>query len=303
MTRVFVSSTCYDLVDLRAEVKNALEAASLQPVMSDDVDNFDVSGRAESIETCLANVRTSEAFVCILSQRYGPSLRQSGYDDVSATHLEYREARTKGLPIYMFVRDRLEGEFSLSQKHRREHNSLDGFQTRWVPKGNYQIFDMLEEHATLQKGASSTNWYTVFTSSVDLKERLQKQLSTFSGRALITRLLDAAALPILSARTVVFRASENAGIILSNVSSIPALDVKVAITTRNDIAQGGLGDLIPGATADVPLVQMGSPLPGQVHVSFVTPAGYRLTQDFALEGNAYTRGVIRFRDRSGFQIA
>jgi hypothetical protein len=302
MSRVFVSSTCYDLVDLRAEVKACLEGAGLVPVMSDDIDNFEVSGRAESIETCLINVRNSDCFVCVLSQRYGPSLLKAGYDDISATHLEYREARSKQLPIYMFVRDRLEAEHSLAQSHLRKHGSLDGFQTRWVPAGNYRIFDLLAEHSALARGAASTNWFTTFSTSIDLKERLLKMLSLVSSRALLTKLIDSAALPILTAVGATFRASSSRGVVLHNLSNIPALDIGVALVFGNEIGQGYFGDLAGTSQLDVGLVPDTEAFPPRFHVTFTTPGGYRITQDFVIEAGKYMRSTVRLRDRGGFQI-
>ena len=70
--RVFISSTCYDLIDLRAELEAFFRSAGIEPIMSDSLDSeFQVLQRQNSIETCLANVREADVFVIILSSRYG----------------------------------------------------------------------------------------------------------------------------------------------------------------------------------------------------------------------------------------
>lgn len=303
MSRVFISSTCYDLVDLRAELKVVLEDAGLKPVMSDETDHFEISGRADSIETCLANVRSSDVFVCVLSQRYGPSLKGSGYPDISATHLEYREAKDLSLPIYMFVRDRLEGEHALARKHRKKHGSLDGFQTRWVPSGSHQLFDFLDEHLALIKGASTTNWYTTFSTSIDLKERIQQQLQVVSSRALVTRLLDGAHLPIIGAKPVIWRDRDPMmrGVQLRNLSTIPALDVTVSVGASGAVTFA-IGDVLAAGETDVALAKEAEPFPGEFALAFTTPAGYRLSQQFVADGNRYKRAVVRLLDKTGFQI-
>ena len=77
---VFVSSTVYDLLDLRAEVERHLRDLGLVPLLSDSATSgFEVAPNSNSIESCLANVRNADHFVCILSQRYGPSLKDAGY--------------------------------------------------------------------------------------------------------------------------------------------------------------------------------------------------------------------------------
>src|SRR4051794_39883625 len=95
MAKVFVSSTCHDLIDLRSEVKVMLEEIGFDALLSEsDLDSaFVVSGDIDknSIQECLDNVNSCDCLLLILSQRYGPTLGKYGYADVSATHLEYRE--------------------------------------------------------------------------------------------------------------------------------------------------------------------------------------------------------------------
>ncbi len=69
--KIFVCSPCFDLFDLRAELGQLLRDLGLQPVMSDQAESsFEVLPDRNSIETCLVNVRNSDAVVVILSQRY-----------------------------------------------------------------------------------------------------------------------------------------------------------------------------------------------------------------------------------------
>jgi hypothetical protein len=57
-------------------------------------------------------------FICVLLQSYGPRLRGVGFDDVSATHLEYRTAREAKSAIHFYLRDRLLGEYEIWRKNR-----------------------------------------------------------------------------------------------------------------------------------------------------------------------------------------
>ena len=51
---VFISSTCYDLIDLRAELEAWIRDLGLSPVMSDrPTSEFEVSGYRDSIATCI----------------------------------------------------------------------------------------------------------------------------------------------------------------------------------------------------------------------------------------------------------
>src|SRR5579859_1708166 len=56
MSSVFVSSTCFDLMDRRAELEVHFEGPRVDAVMSDRVSSdFEVPGGVDSIETCLDN--------------------------------------------------------------------------------------------------------------------------------------------------------------------------------------------------------------------------------------------------------
>ena len=184
-TRVFISSTCHDLIDMRAEVSALIGEAGLTPVMSDRPSSeFSVLPDANSIESCLANVRASDFFVIILSQRYGPSLAKCGYPDLSATHLEYKEAKEAKKPVLMYVRDRLEADFCLWRNSNHRSDSL-----AWVKPADAGIFTLLEEHRSLAAGATTTNWYWLFRDSMELKERLRKDLAIPAGQAMLRSLM------------------------------------------------------------------------------------------------------------------
>jgi len=109
MTRVFVSSTVFDLVDVRAELDALLREMHLTPVLSDsNLSDFSVEPNMNSVECCLDNLRKCDVVIVILCQRYGPQIPLLEGGRCSATHLEYLEAKKKGLPIFLYARDRLE---------------------------------------------------------------------------------------------------------------------------------------------------------------------------------------------------
>ena len=91
--KIFLSSTVYDLIDIRAEISESLRKIGFDVITSDEpTSGFVVATDANSIESCLRNLEQSDEVILILSQRYGPSLKNAGYDHISATHLEYRHA-------------------------------------------------------------------------------------------------------------------------------------------------------------------------------------------------------------------
>lgn len=182
----FISSTCYDLIDIRAEVEAEFRKMRLSPILSDrPTSEFLVAPDANSIENCLANLRRADYVVFILSQRYGPSLAKAVYDDISSTHLEYREARRLKKPIYMYVRDRLEADAALNKK-----NWGSALRFGWVNDNSEQLFGLLDEHRKLVKKSSGSNWLWTFRDSVELKSILQKDFQRKSQRATLEDLIE-----------------------------------------------------------------------------------------------------------------
>jgi hypothetical protein len=92
---VFISSTCYDLVDLRFELKAYLEQNGCTVRLSEDPTSpFSIDPTADSIASCLANVEASDVVACVLDRRYGGVLDRGDYADKSATEAEVLFARS-----------------------------------------------------------------------------------------------------------------------------------------------------------------------------------------------------------------
>jgi len=183
--KVFLSSTIYDLIDIRAEISDLLRSLNISPILSDDkLSDFAIGFDANSIATCLINVEQSDEIIVILDRRYGPSLEKAGYENISATHLEYKHAVEHKKPIHFFVRDRTEADYAIWNKNgRREDTKLT-----WVTKENFALFPFLDEHRKLAKTSTRSNWVTTFSSITDLKASIRKH---FEKRIRSERLIDA----------------------------------------------------------------------------------------------------------------
>lgn len=96
---VFVSSTCYDLGQIRLNIKSLIESLGLMPVLSEH-ESFPVNVSNDTISNCLENVRNkADILFLIVGGRYGFQT-MSGK---SVTNLEYLEAKKKGIPIFVFI--------------------------------------------------------------------------------------------------------------------------------------------------------------------------------------------------------
>lgn len=96
---VFVSSTCYDLSQVRTDIKLFIEGLGYEPILS-EYDSFPIDPNINTLDNCLRVVQErADIFVLIVGGRYGSQIN----NDKSITNMEYLRAKAKGIPIYVFV--------------------------------------------------------------------------------------------------------------------------------------------------------------------------------------------------------
>ena len=97
---VFLSSTMYDLGEFRAQLRQFIEGLGWHVVMSEH-DSFPIDANQTTVENSRRNVReNADIFVMVVGARYGSVDIES---DKSVTNLEFVEARTRSMPLYVFV--------------------------------------------------------------------------------------------------------------------------------------------------------------------------------------------------------
>lgn len=191
--RVFISSTVYDLIDIRAEVAKKLMELGIDPVLSDDTtSDFKAVPNTNSIESCLINLESCDEVILILDKRYGPSLAGAGFEDVSATHLEYKRAVELKKPIHVFARDKLVADLTIWKKNGRKKVNLV-----WVTPENHGLLDLLDQHSKLKEDNSS-NWYSTFRDSIQLKAAVTKLFEPKLLPARLTEALQTNSFPLIT---------------------------------------------------------------------------------------------------------
>lgn len=96
---VFVSSTCYDLKQVRADIRGFIESLGFNPMLS-EYSSFPIDPDIGTVENCLKAVdEYATIFVLIVGGRYGAPTDEGK----SVTNLEYLRGRAKGIPVYAFV--------------------------------------------------------------------------------------------------------------------------------------------------------------------------------------------------------
>lgn len=175
---IFISSTCYDLIDLRHEVAKFLESNGFVTKLSEHPESaFEVAPDRDSIQTCLLNVETSDAVVCVVDQRYGGVIRDGDLAGISATEAEINHARAKRVPVFAFIRDKAQHDY---EQFRHDEDS----NLRWVEKDSelakrqkWKAFvESLSKHCVHH---GNSNWMDQFRTSIDLKAIVLKRLTDY----------------------------------------------------------------------------------------------------------------------------
>ena len=98
---VFLSSTFYDLKQVRANLVEFVENQIGYQALASELVSFPVDPASDTVENCRRRVdEQADILVLIIGGRYGSVSESHG---TSITNLEYLAARAKGIPIYCFV--------------------------------------------------------------------------------------------------------------------------------------------------------------------------------------------------------
>lgn len=159
-TSLFVSSTCYDLSQVRADLTDFAKEMGFEPVLS-ELDSFPVDPSSDTVSNCLQVVRTrADLFLLVVGGRYG-SVVDAGK---SVTNLEFLEATAKGIPRYVFVK-----------------RDIIALLPTWKanPEANFSASvdtPTLFEFVSNLRGSGDL-WVFPFDTAQDITQTLRKQLS------------------------------------------------------------------------------------------------------------------------------
>lgn len=167
---VFVSSTCYDLAQIRTDIKQCIIDMGHNPILSENKD-FPVDTNLSSVENCINAVkREADIFILIIGNKYG-SVMEEGK---SITNTEFLTAVQKGIPIYTFTLKQMINILPIWEKNP----SMDFSTTVDNPKIFEFISDIRKERGL---------WNFEFERAQDIVETLKAQFSILLKESLSIR--------------------------------------------------------------------------------------------------------------------
>ena len=183
--RVFVSSTSYDLKQVRDNLKNFIEGCGYEPVMNEHHQiPYNVT---ETLETdCYTEINNCDIVVGIVGGRYGTDAK--GKDGKSISMEEMLSAIKGGKQVYIFIDRDVNSEHNTYLKQIKNGNNVSSDDYHYID--NIAIFEFISE---IRKStrliintfssandivlALKTQWASLFQNLLNNRER-NKQDST-----------------------------------------------------------------------------------------------------------------------------
>ena len=202
--RIFVSSTCYDLQEIRGNIRKYIEDFGYEPIMSDFGDIFyDFDKNVQ--DSCIESIKNSDMYILIIGDYYGSTYHKDKMDTAipnSVTLKEFENATNLNKPRMIFINKFVEYDyrnyrrfleeqyskyFSSSDlqdeniEKKKEDIKKDLDRSYPFPKKSYQyIFHFLDKIDDLQTG----NAYYKFENSYEIKNDLRKQWAGYLQESL-----------------------------------------------------------------------------------------------------------------------
>jgi hypothetical protein len=179
---IFISSTDYNLKDLRAELARFLKDLGYNPILSSAEGFPDSSPDLEPWESCLRVLDSSFINVLILDERYGKPLPWPNYQELfkgrecSPTHGEYLYAHKCRKRMLVFIRKSILPHYQSYRKAIKEckdHDEAKKLLNKTLP--DTLTFDTLE-FINEVKTTKPIPWINEFEDITSIKKEIQKKL-------------------------------------------------------------------------------------------------------------------------------
>ena len=169
---IFVSSTCYDLKQIRQDIREFIEDDLGYEAILSEYDSFPIDPDKDTINNCLRVVeQRADIMVLIVGSRYGYI---TDYKEKSITNLEYLRAKSKGIPIFVFIDQKVINILPIWKKNK-EMDFSDLVDSKKI----FEFVDIL--------GNKDSNWIHEFNTGQDIIKCLRKQLAYLVNDGLCLR--------------------------------------------------------------------------------------------------------------------
>ncbi|WP_421805420.1 DUF4062 domain-containing protein [Flagellimonas sp.] len=168
--RIFISSTFYDLRQVRADLDFFIEQMGYEPIRNEEGDI--PYGKDEALEEyCYKEIKNIDILVCIIGGRFGSESKQNNRSSI--TQMELKAALSEGKQVYTFVESNV-----LSEYETYLMNKDGDIKYRYVD--DKRIYEFIEEIKSLK----ANNTIKGFETASDIVKYLREQMAGLFQRFL-----------------------------------------------------------------------------------------------------------------------
>lgn len=168
--RVFISSTCYDLSEVRDSLISFFQNFGFECILSERGDVF-YHPDLHTHDSCIGEISNCQIFVLIIGGRFGGAYKK---ERRSITNAEYAAARNLDIPTFTFIKQDVLNDHNVWQKNKKKVFS-DEIEYPSLEKQEHakDIFEFID---TVRLGGEGNSFFG-FSLAKDIHEKLRKQLA------------------------------------------------------------------------------------------------------------------------------
>ena len=181
--RVFISSTYYDLKNVRADLDRFIKEQGYEPVLNEH-GNIPYGSEKKLEEYCDKEIELCDILVSIIGGRFGSESLNKKY---SISQQELRAAIDLNKPIYIFIEKNVLAEFRTFEKNK------DAEHIKYASVDDKRIYQFIDEVQSLPVGNPTAPFETAIDITIYLKEQwsgLFQRLLQESSRQKEVRLIE-----------------------------------------------------------------------------------------------------------------
>lgn len=168
--RIFISSTFYDLRQVRADLDFFIEQMGYEPVRNEEGDI--PYGKDEALEEyCYKEIKNIDILVCIIGGRFGSESKSSSKSSV--TQMELKAALSEGKQVYSFIEANVLSEYETYLINKES-------ETKYRYVDDKRVYEFIEEIKSLK----ANNIIKGFDTASDIVKFLREQMAGLFQRFL-----------------------------------------------------------------------------------------------------------------------
>lgn len=168
--RVFVSSTCYDLGEIRDSLVSFINSYSYEPVLSERGDIF-YHPDLHTHESCIQEIENCQLFLLIIGGRFGGEYVADRKKSI--VNAEYQASRQSDIPVFCFVKKEVLEDHRLYEKNKGDKDLVGKILFPSIEQHEYaiDIFEFIDE----VRNSPVNNGIFPFDFGRDIQDILKKQ--------------------------------------------------------------------------------------------------------------------------------